>query len=142
MKLFTFVIVAMMISGIAMAAEVPTSEGDKAMIFDFDGLADLDLDGYYSWGFGMRYYIADYTAIRGVVVFGNDSTTWESDDEGYADEENNWSMYGVEAVYEKHLETPCPSVSPYWGLGAGIEMFSDDSDSTTVYGGVNVSFFF
>ena len=121
MKLFTFVIVALMISGIAMAAEVPTSAGDKAMVFMFHGFDDLGLGGYPGqYGFGMRYYIADGTAIRGGVVFARDSYVEEADAEGYDDEEWNDSMMGVTVVYERHLEAPCPSVSPYWGVGAGF----------------------
>jgi len=126
MKMFTFVLIAVMLSGIAVAAEVPTSEGDKALVFNFDGLAELDLDGPYTYGIGMRYYIADYTAIRGTVIFGNCSYTEEADMEGYADYEENYTMYGLEAVYEKHMESPCASVVPYWGLGAGFEMGNDE----------------
>jgi hypothetical protein len=126
MKLFTFVIIALMFSCIAMAGEVPMSMGDKAMIFMFDGLARLDLDGYYCGGFGMRYYIADGTAIRGALLFDKYSHVDEANDEGYADTENNFTGYGLEAVYEKHMESMCPSVGPYWGIGASFMMGSDE----------------
>jgi outer membrane protein W len=136
MKLFIFAILAVMLVGTtAIAAEVPTSEGDKAFFFDFDGLADLDLDGPHHNGVGLRYYIADNTAIRGVVIFGSDSYTEESDIEGYADYENNWKAYGLEAMYEKHLDSMCASVVPYWGIGAGFEMFSDEYVMATGSGG-------
>jgi hypothetical protein len=115
-----------MLSGIAMAAEVPTSEGDKAMVFSFQGLSELDVDGPHPWGVGMRYYIADYTAIRATLIFGNCSYTEEWD--GYDDDyEESYSLYGVEAVYEKHLESPCASVVPYWGIGGGFEMWTDET---------------
>ncbi|MFH1689143.1 MAG: hypothetical protein ABIE42_02765 [Candidatus Eisenbacteria bacterium] len=127
MKLFIFAIIALMLSGVAMAAEVPTSEGDKAMVFMFNGFDDLGLGGYGGYyGIGMRYYIADMTAIRGGIEFGQWSRVDESDMEGYADSENNYSVMGLSAVYEKHMEGPCSSVSPYWGIGAAFAVESDE----------------
>ena len=128
MKLFTFVIVAMMLSGIAMAAEVPTSEGDKALVFMFHGLDDLALGTYGgTYGVGMRYYIDDDTAIRGGVQFGNWSETEVANDpENYEDVEETYSVYGASVIYEKHMESACSSVSPYWGVGAAFSMFTDE----------------
>ena len=128
MKLFTFVIVALMISGIAMAAEVPTSAGDKALVFMFQGLDDLHLDGYMGdYGLGLRYYIADGTAIRAGVEFGSTSL-----DDKEIDMEGDSTSYGLMAMYEKHMESACASVVPYWGLGAGYSSWSNkltaDSD--------------
>lgn len=121
MKTFVAVAVALMLLvGVAYAAEVPTSKGDKAMVFMFNGFDDLGLGGYPGeYGFGMRYYIADGTAIRGGVTLGKSSYVEESD-EGYDDEEWNDMMMGVNVVYERHLESPCPAVSPYWGVGVGF----------------------
>jgi len=129
MKLFTFVLVALMISGIAMAAEVPTDAGDKAMVFMFHGLSDLGLSGYgdMDYGFGMRYYIADGTALRGGLLLGLDSYTDEQ-----ADMEYTVNMYGLELVYEKHMEGPCASVAPFMGLGGQFMTMSDTiKDNTT-----------
>lgn len=128
MKLFTFAIVAVMLLGtIATAAEVPTSAGDKAMVFMFSGMDDLGLGGYGGYyGIGMRYYIADMTAIRGGLEFGKWSRVDESDEPDYADSENNYTVYGLNAVYEKHMEGPCASVSPYWGIGAAFALESDE----------------
>ena len=121
MKLFTLVLVALMFSGIAMAAEVPTDAGDKAMVFMFQGLDDLHFDGYADYSFGMRYYIADGTALRGGIMFGMDS--WTDD---IFDEEGSSKVYGIEAVYEKHLEGSCASVVPYWGLGGQFMSTSEE----------------
>jgi len=138
MKLFTVSVIAMMlISTVAMAGEVPTSAGDKAMIFMFQGLDDLHLDGYgHDYGFGMRYYISDGTAIRGGILFGMNSWTDES---GTEDWEASESSFGLEAVYEKHMEGPCASVSPFWGLGGNystwsVENDNDDSMTENFYG--------
>ncbi|MCK4510964.1 outer membrane beta-barrel protein [bacterium] len=128
MKLFIFIALAVMLVGMtAQAAEVPTSEGDKALVFMFNGFDNLSFDGYGGYyGIGMRYYIADATAIRAGVSFGMYSRVDESDFSGYADDENNYSLMGLSAVYEKHMEGPCSSVSPYWGVGAGFLMESDE----------------
>ena len=128
MKLFTLVLVALMISGVAMAAEVPTDAGDKALVFMFSGLSDLHLDGYMGdYGLGMRYYIADGTALRLGVEFGS-----QSFDDKEADMEGDMTSYGLMAMYEKHLGGVCASVVPYWGLGAGYHSWANkmtaDSD--------------
>ncbi len=126
MKLFIFVVLAvMLVATTALAAEVPTSRGDKAMIFMFSGLDDLGLDGVGQVGFGGRYYIADGTAIRGVVEFGKGKLDWTGDDL-----EGNVISYGLTAVYEKHMPGPCSSISPYWGLGAGFTASSAKLEDT------------
>jgi len=131
MKLFIFMVLAVMLVGMtAQAAEVPTSKGDKAMVFMFSGLDDLGLGGYGGdYGIGMRYYISDGTALRVGAQFGTESYT---DDD--SDSDAKYSVYGLNAVYEKHLEGACSSVCPYWGVGAGFSMFSDkytDADDDT-----------
>jgi opacity protein-like surface antigen len=143
MRLITCVAVAiLLIAVVAQAAEVPTSAGDKAMIFRFKGLDHLSLRNYHGdYGIGMRYYLSDGMALRGGVILGKDDYTEESDTEGYADEEWNDSAYGLEAVLEMHMEGPCASVSPYYGVGAGFESWKEehtypinsqgDTDSTT-----------
>jgi hypothetical protein len=127
MKLFIFMVLAVMLVGMtAQAAEVPTSKGDKAMVFMFNGLDDLSLGSYGGqYGVGMRYYINDGTAIRAGVQFGKWTETCESDIPGYEDTEETYSVYGLNAVYEKHMEAPCSSVSPYWGVGAGFASISE-----------------
>jgi hypothetical protein len=127
MKMFTFIVLAvMLVASTALAAEVPTSRGDKAMVFMFDGLCFLSAEEYAEYGVGMRYYIADGTAIRVGVQFGRSSWLDESDVSGVADSENNYSLYGLNAVYERHMGPACSSVSPYWGIGAGFAIHSDE----------------
>jgi Outer membrane protein beta-barrel domain len=93
------------------------------MIFKFEGLADLDLHGVGDcWGVGMRYYISDMNAIRAGLIFGNDKVTLKAQEEGEDDLEDTESEYGVEIGYERHLEAPCASVSPY--LGAGLTYYN------------------
>jgi len=125
MKLFIFMVLAVMLMGMtAQADEVPTSKGDKAMVFKFSGLDDLHLDGYGGdYGLGVRYYIADGTAIRAGIQFGADSY-----EDKELDMEGDISAYGLTAVYEKHMASRCASVVPYWGLGVG---FSSSSAKVT-----------
>ena len=144
MKLFTFIVLAvMLVATTALAAEVPTSRGDKAMIFMFNGFDDLSVGGYGpldygvpgygfspDYGFGMRYYIADGTAIRLGLQFGKLSITDEDDPAVDLDDDAQYdaAAYGVSAVYEKHMAGPCSSVSPYWGFGAAYSRFSDKTE--------------
>jgi opacity protein-like surface antigen len=101
------------------AAPVHTDKGDKAMVFQFSGLSELGLSGPGdSWGVGMRYYISDMNAIRGGLIFGNDRWTEKAQEEGQDDLDHKESEYGFEVGYERHLEAPCASVSPYIGAGA------------------------
>ena len=140
MKSFVAVAIALvLLVGVVNAAEVPTSQGDKAMVFMFSGFDDLGLYGYPGdYGFGMRYYIADGTAVRGGLTFGTYSYTDTPDFEGAEDYEETASTWGLEAVLEKHLEAPCASVSPYWGVGAGFRSWSyEEKDPYGFYSSAN-----
>ena len=136
MRLTIPIIVALLLfAGLAQAADVPTEKGDKAMVFMFHGLDDLGL-GAYGGGFGMRYYFADYMAIRGGIVFDSYSETCEpasTDSVGWADEEWSSTDIGVELVFEKHLEGCGPSVSPYVGVGGGFHKTSSEKKDPTFY---------
>jgi hypothetical protein len=132
MKLITCVAVAIMLFAVAVqAAEVPMSAGDKAMVFSFNGLDNLDLDGYgHDYGFGMRYYLSDGMALRGGVVFGMNTWTDESGEEDFETTENS---LGVEAIYEMHMEGPCPSVAPFLGVGGNWMSYSWENDADDKY---------
>lgn len=121
MRLLTCLFVLVLLVGTAAAAApVHTDKGDKAMVFMFHGLDHLGLRGYGDcWGVGMRYYISDMTAIRGGLIYGSDKYTQKSQIEGGDDAEQIESEYGFDVNYEKHLEAPCASVSPYIGAGVG-----------------------
>jgi hypothetical protein len=132
MRLITCVAIAIMLFAMsALAGEVPMSAGDKAMVFMFNGLCDLDLDGYgHDYGFGMRYYISDGNALRGGVVFGMDTWTDESGDEDF---ETTYNSVGVEAIYEMHMEGPCPSVGPFLGVGGSFMSYTEENDADYKY---------
>ena len=118
MRLITCALVVVLLVGTAFAAApVHTEKGDKALVFGFRGLGELGLSGPVDdWSVGMRYYISDMNAIRGGLMFGKEKWTdkYEGDDTDY---EYTESEYGLEVAYERHLEAPCNSVSPYLGGG-------------------------
>jgi opacity protein-like surface antigen len=129
MRLLTCMLVVVLLVGAASAATVPTSKGDKAMVFTFHGLNDLDLTGYgHEWGVGMRYYISDMGAIRAGLEFGQDSWTEKGLAEGVEDRENKESSFGLELNYERHLEAACKSVSPYLGAGGGFWSWKSEDE--------------
>ncbi len=136
MKLFIFIAFALMLVGMtAQAAEVPTSQGDKAMIFMFNGLDNLSLGTYGEYGVGMRYYFADSKAIRAGLTLGSEADI-EKDDDWDEDREDTSLLIGLDAAYEMHMEGPCSSVSPYWGVGGSFwaetgEYKDEDGDTWT-----------
>jgi opacity protein-like surface antigen len=152
MRLAIPIVVALLLfAGLAQAATVPTMKGDKAMVFMFHGFDDLGLGAYgsrycftpaeyddyrdmdqydtygFGGGFGMRYYFADYMAIRAGLNFAMCSGTDKPDsyaDDDQPDDEYSWQEIGVTLVFEKHLEGCGSSVSPYIGAGGGFSMLS------------------
>ncbi len=129
MRLLTYVLIVMLVvvGTVSAAAPVHTAKGDKAMIFGFQGLDDLGLDGPFgSWSVGMRYYISDMSAVRAMLSYGNDSWTDKALEEGQDDYEVKESEMGVGLAYERHLEAPCASVSPYLGGGISYYKWSEE----------------
>jgi len=129
MRLLTCVLVVLLVvvGTVSAAAPVHTAKGDKAMIFGFQGLNDLGLDGPLgSWSVGMRYYISHGNALRAVLSYGSDSWTDKGLEEGEDDYEFKESEMGIGLAYEKHLEAPCASVSPYLGGGVHYYKWSEE----------------
>ena len=53
---------------VARGAEVATTANSKAMVFKFNGLSDLGLQGP-NGGLGLRYYLRDRLALRPALSF-------------------------------------------------------------------------
>ncbi|MBN2564421.1 MAG: outer membrane beta-barrel protein [Candidatus Eisenbacteria bacterium] len=137
MRLITCVAVVIMIFAMfAQAAEVPTSAGDKAMVFTFHGFDNLGATGYSDYGFGMRYYLSDGMAVRAGLTFGmmnvKEDPCETYDDPDDVESKLEGKLYGVEAVLEMHLEGPCASVSPYLGVGGGYTTGSVEYTDWTI----------
>ncbi len=131
--LILLTIAAMFTFGTAYAGEVCTDAGDMAMLFDFDGLANLDLDEF-GGGIGFRYYLNDGLALRPVVVFSKYNYELESDVEGMTDAKESMSSVGLEIALEKHFRGPAPAVSPYWGGGGFFEWMTIVDDPSVPSG--------
>ena len=157
MKLFTFAIIAVMLIGtIATAAEVPTSEGDKAMVFTFSGFDNLGVLPYggmsladilpeeedrdenlealegFTGGLGMRYYISDGMAVRSGLTLSMASVTNTCEWDGWTDPKASLTSFGIDVMIEKHMDVPFNSISPYIGVGGNFGMVSLKSEPSVL----------
>ncbi len=98
------------------------SQGDKAVLFTFSGLNNLGAS-LYQGGFGMKYFMADKVALRGMLIVGADDkttkTTPETTDDGLT--------IGIGCAIEYHLSL-ASSVSPYIGGGIFYQYSSETQD--------------
>lgn len=89
------------------------ARGDKAFLFDFAG---FDLNGYMG-GIGGKYFLLDQLAFRGMLQFGIDNHTMNTNPETT----DNTIGFGIGAALEYHLPLSS-SVSPYLGGGLSFTM--------------------
>ncbi len=89
--------------------------GEKALLFNFSGLSNLNLT-MFEGGLGGKYFIADRMAIRGLLVFGDDKKTIDATTT-IPERTNETFSFGIGGALEYHLPVSS-SVSPY--LGGGI----------------------
>jgi len=160
MKLFMFVIIAVMLIGsTALAAEVPTSQGDKAIVFTFCGFDNLGVLPYggmdlgdmipegdseeyrdedleplegFTGGLGMRYYISDGMAVRTGLTLSMASVTETSYSNGWTDPKLSVTSVGLDVMLEKHIDVPFHSISPYLGAGGHFGMISLKSEPSVL----------
>ncbi len=86
-------------------------KGEKAVLFNFSGLSNLNL-GAYEGGFGGKYFISDGVAVRGMLMFGINNQTTNTNPK-FTD---NTLSFGIAAALEYHLPL-FSQVSPYFGGG-------------------------
>jgi hypothetical protein len=130
-KLATVITILMLVGSVASGQDaVPgPSAGSKGMLFSFSGLANLGA-GTYEGGLGLKLYLSDYTAVRGIVLFGLSSTTtpvnapagWSSVDATTSD-----NTFGVGGAIELHFTKS--RISPY--IGGGILFATRSTESKT-----------
>ncbi len=103
-------------------------QGDKAVLFNFNGLSALNLTAYQG-GLGGKYFIEDNLAVRGMLLFGmNNQTTG-----GTPEITNDNMTFGISAGIEDHL--PLTSqISPYVG---GVLSFQTTAGTTN--SGIGIS---
>lgn len=118
MKRVLFCLIAVMfVAQGALAAEIDTGAGAKALIFQFSGLSDLGLSGWQG-GVGARYYLSDDLAIRPGVDFSLGSSKVKGTSGSTDDKESDVTL-GANVAIEMHRAGP-KSISPYLGAGAGF----------------------
>jgi hypothetical protein len=129
MKRFLGVTVGLLMllaAGGSQAAEVEQSQGTINLVFHFDGLSNLDLDGYNgSYGVGMRYFMQDGLAIRpgarvSVMSFTDDS-------EGASGDDPSDNVFGLSLVLEKYRDVGIESLAPWIGVGASFDVANIES---------------
>jgi len=110
--------------GAVQAAEVNTSKGTMNLVFEFDGLSSLDVEGYRgSWGAGMRYFIQDGMALRpGARLAISSSDDNDSDTDDPSD-----TSFGLSAVLEKYRDVGIESLAPWFGVGGSFDTASYES---------------
>ena len=91
------------------------SAGSKGILFQFDGLAALRANSYLG-GFGAKLYLTDYTAVRGMVQLGLNSSKTPANAVGQADGSASDNTFGAGGAIELHFTKS--RISPY--IGAGI----------------------
>jgi opacity protein-like surface antigen len=136
MKRFLLVALALVfVAGAVQAADVVTTAGSKALVFQFNGLSNLGL-GTYNGGIGMRYYLKDKLALRPGLELGLSQDKTKAGISGYSDDKVTDMGFGLSLALEKHM-TPVQSISPYIGAGAGFNIsnnkheYSVSSNPTT-----------
>ena len=104
-----------------------TAKGDKALLFEFSGLANLGANSF-NGGIGAKYFLSQDMAIRGGFQVASISEDYPFQGTGGADGEAFASSFGISAAIEFHLNTK--RVSPYYGGGVGLSFTSTESKST------------
>jgi opacity protein-like surface antigen len=126
-RLLLVVLALFLVAGVVQAAEVTTTAGTKAMVFQFSGLSSLGLGPYSGVGgsgIGLRYYLSEGTALRPGLTVGFGSTTTKSQVSGMSDDKATNMNFGVNVALEKHLQA-VSAISPYLGAGVGAGIFNN-----------------
>ena len=118
-KLAAVLTILLLVGSVALGQDVVPgpSAGSKGMLFSFSGLSNLGA-GTYEGGFGLKLYISDYMAVRGVVQLGLESTTTPANPgigQTGTDGSSSDNTFGVGGAIEMHFTKS--RVSPYMGAG-------------------------
>ena len=130
MKRFLVAFMALILVGsISYSQEVMPNlaGGSKALLFQFGGLNNLAANNF-NGGFGAKYYLSSFMAVRGVLQFSSNSTTTPANpaagDVGVDGSTSNTTL-GVGGAVEIHLGSG--RVSPY--LGGGVQFSTTSTES-------------
>jgi opacity protein-like surface antigen len=108
------------------------SAGDKGVLFSFSGLANLGA-GTYQGGFGAKYYLSDFMAIRGILQLALASQTIPANPapgQASSNGSKSGNSFGVGGAIEVHLAKS--RISPYIGGGILFSTTSTESKNAVV----------
>ncbi len=131
-----FFVALVMVATTVFAQEVTTSvsTGATAVLFSFNGLADLGANAY-NGGIGGKWYWSDTWAIRGGLLFAGASTSIPANPPpgltGSDGSVSGW-RFGIEVAAERHLTKT--RVSPFLGGGIGFSVARTESKNATLGG--------
>jgi opacity protein-like surface antigen len=134
MKKLLFILVAILVFvgswALGQEAVPGPAAASKGVLFSFSGLSELGA-GKYEGGFGLKLYLSDYMAVRGMVQFGLSSTTTPANPSAGgigADGSSSDNLFGVGGAIELHLTKN--RISPYVGAGVMFSTRSTESKPT------------
>jgi opacity protein-like surface antigen len=110
------------------------SGGSTALLFSFDGLANLSATNF-SGGFGAKYYLSSSMAVRAGLQFSSSSSKtppFPGPTAGQisADATSSNTTIGIGGAVELHMGSG--RVSPYLGVGVGFSTTSTETKTDDV----------
>jgi opacity protein-like surface antigen len=128
-KVIALFAILLLVSSLSFGQEFVSGQaaGSKGLLFEFSGLNFLNANAYQG-GIGMKLFMSDYTAVRGIVRFVLASETIPANPaigQGSIDGTRTANEFGVGAALEIHLTKG--RVSPYIGGGVFFGLASTDS---------------
>lgn len=131
--LLSFVLIAFYTYLAFAGGDAMNSAGDKALLFQFNGLSNLGTGSYLSMGgvsvgsvslpyfnaIGAKYYFSDGFAGKGALLFGYNSETAKADAGGYSDQKESSFGFGLEFGIQSDI-IKSGSFLGYIGAGAGF----------------------
>ena len=112
----------LLLAGATPAAEVATTAGSRALLFDFQGLDNLGV-GSFEGGIGLRWYLKDGLALRPAVGYGwqeDERDPYEQNDIQYSGAKQSSDLFELTLVLEKRLPAH-GAVAPYLGIGFEVQ---------------------
>jgi hypothetical protein len=117
-------------ASMSFAQDAPSPEiktGSKALLFTFNGLANLSA-GSYIGGIGGKYYLMDQIALRGSLQFGVASQSIPNAVDSVGEDGSRSAMlFGITGGGEYHLSFA--RVSPFGGAELAFSMVSTQNKS-------------
>ncbi len=111
-------------------ASAEMEHGKTGLRFSVQGLDFIGL-GTVNGGIGIKYWMADNTALRFDLGMGVFDTTWKSPDKDYTDEKWSGSEFSLGGGVEYHLVVG-KKLSPFVGAGISLRTGSRKLEPSTL----------